>query len=644
MRRTLPALLPALILFGGALGPASPAVAVAARAATCSPLAAEAALQAQVDPLDTLLVGRIVFVTFPDSRSGLLPAYADSLPTELAAYLAAQSRGRWRTDIRLVRRSDAPDSAWRAPQPAASYAGPNGQHYGVANREVLAQVAVSQPDVWRDVDQVWVIHDQCIFPCTDNSSRDGCEDTCPFGGIATLGVTELDVPGLLGGGTTQRRYARASEARDHAIQSSFAVHEFGHRILSTPHSPGSDAEGVDWVNFGRYDVLRSGVNGADAREEGLLPYSPLQLARWGWLPRLIVDRDTLGLRIGDVMGLRGQLVEIATRSPRQRFVLSAHAASTPYDARYGGAGLLVWHVLRDAAGFDRRWDVESAAGRLRDGVPDPVSGMDPLEADPRALGSFADLFQEGAARVIDHASNPSSRIHELDDFKSPETAWSGVAVERLRRDESSGDLMVDVWVTPAQRLLSPAAGERAAEGQPLVVRWEPRASALITDVGLEWSLDDGATWRPLATALSNSGRWEGPVAGPSERARVRLLSRDSSGVVGVRISERFAIEGPALPTPAALSLSPPAPNPSGGATRFRLTLPTGSRVQVTLIDLSGRRVRTLEAAELPAGTTDLLWDGRDDAGRLVPAGLYVARLRSGAEVVERRVVRVRSSE
>lgn len=87
-----------------------------------------------------------------------------------------------------------------------------------------------------------------------------------------------------------------------------------------------------------------------------------------------------------------------------------------------------------------------------------------------------------------------------------------------------------------------------------------------------------------------------------------------------------------------VSLAPASPNPVRGATRFAFALPVGARTRLALYDAAGRRVRTLVDAELPAGSHDVRWDARDDAGTAVRAGLYWARLESGGRIAMRRVV------
>jgi FlgD Ig-like domain len=59
---------------------------------------------------------------------------------------------------------------------------------------------------------------------------------------------------------------------------------------------------------------------------------------------------------------------------------------------------------------------------------------------------------------------------------------------------------------------------------------------------------------------------------------------------------------------------------------FRLREP--KRLDVTVVDGDGERVRVLESGvPHPAGRVRLTWDGRDDAGQIVPDGAYRVRVR-----------------
>jgi len=60
-----------------------------------------------------------------------------------------------------------------------------------------------------------------------------------------------------------------------------------------------------------------------------------------------------------------------------------------------------------------------------------------------------------------------------------------------------------------------------------------------------------------------------------------------------------------------------------------------------IFDVSGRRVRSAWRGVLDGRTKKLEWDGRDDAGREVPTGVYLARLRNGTGKVVVKLVRAR---
>jgi flagellar hook assembly protein FlgD len=57
---------------------------------------------------------------------------------------------------------------------------------------------------------------------------------------------------------------------------------------------------------------------------------------------------------------------------------------------------------------------------------------------------------------------------------------------------------------------------------------------------------------------------------------------------------------------------------------------------IELYDLSGRRLRRIPLGEGEDG--ELVWDGKDDGGHRMPAGLYFARLTSGSLRAQARVV------
>lgn len=69
-------------------------------------------------------------------------------------------------------------------------------------------------------------------------------------------------------------------------------------------------------------------------------------------------------------------------------------------------------------------------------------------------------------------------------------------------------------------------------------------------------------------------------------------------------------------------LDPPYPNPSRGRVTFSLRSPAPGPVSIAVFDAVGRRVRRMELADAGGAPRLWLWDGRDDGGSPVPAGVY----------------------
>lgn len=76
------------------------------------------------------------------------------------------------------------------------------------------------------------------------------------------------------------------------------------------------------------------------------------------------------------------------------------------------------------------------------------------------------------------------------------------------------------------------------------------------------------------------------------------------------------------------------PNPFNPQTDFVFELDRPGHVDLVVYDVAGRRIAALVAGELPSGVHRVHWDGRDDRGRRVGSGTYLARLsrRGGAGV------------
>lgn len=93
-------------------------------------------------------------------------------------------------------------------------------------------------------------------------------------------------------------------------------------------------------------------------------------------------------------------------------------------------------------------------------------------------------------------------------------------------------------------------------------------------------------------------------------------------------------------TPNALRLTA-APSPFRTNTVLQGTLPSAGEVRVAIYDLSGRRIREVTSGWRPGGTFEAGWDGRDEAGLELPAGVYMAFLEHERAYVFARLVRVR---
>lgn len=188
-----------------------------------------------------------------------------------------------------------------------------------------------------------------------------------------------------------------------------------------------------------------------------------------------------------------------------------------------------------------------------------------------------------------------------------------------------------------------------------------RAGTLVvrSESPVSWTPTDGATYLPGATPsagvtvvaaedadYSVTALDDTPLA-PGTTFHYAYFSYDeipnySPGVAASAATTSDAVDAPVV---ASASRQPSfvvtGRHPVRHAAEFRLELPATAWVEITVHDVSGRRVATLVQGERTAGSHGLRWDGRSADGRAPAGGIYFVRIRTEGLQETRKIVLIR---
>lgn len=101
------------------------------------------------------------------------------------------------------------------------------------------------------------------------------------------------------------------------------------------------------------------------------------------------------------------------------------------------------------------------------------------------------------------------------------------------------------------------------------------------------------------------------------------------------------VDGGPGAAPALTAIHGVYPNPFNPSTRIAFGVAKRSRVEISVYDISGRRVAVLLAQEMEPGRYEAVWDGRTVSGATAASGIYVCRLQAGRYVETRKLVLIR---
>ena len=70
------------------------------------------------------------------------------------------------------------------------------------------------------------------------------------------------------------------------------------------------------------------------------------------------------------------------------------------------------------------------------------------------------------------------------------------------------------------------------------------------------------------------------------------------------------------------------PNPVHSQAQVEYSLKASGKVRLSVYDIMGRHVRSIEDGVKPAGVHKVTWNGKDASGRRTASGIYFVRLNS----------------
>jgi hypothetical protein len=147
---------------------------------------------------------------------------------------------------------------------------------------------------------------------------------------------------------------------------------------------------------------------------------------------------------------------------------------------------------------------------------------------------------------------------------------------------------------------------------------------------LEYSINDDQIFG-VGSFLSVEVSDDGTKAVASARQGHARTLGSGGAVFALQLQgETSDVGAPAPPAapPSSWALDDGRPNPANPLAVLPYRVPDeGARVDLAIFDVNGRLVRSLIAGAVRSGRQEAVWDGRDDAGRTLPSGLYFYRLR-----------------
>lgn len=189
-------------------------------------------------------------------------------------------------------------------------------------------------------------------------------------------------------------------------------------------------------------------------------------------------------------------------------------------------------------------------------------------------------------------------------------------------------------------VLTPNGGEILTHGTTYNITWN---SYMTTDVKIEYSIDNGATWNIISNSTTSTGlyQWTVPTV---LTAQGRIKISDFNNLNSFDISDApFMITTPSSiqdysrgEVPSVYKLMQNFPNPYNGQTSIVFGLPQATEVKISLFSILGTELGVITNSWLDAGYHIQKFDGSK-----LESGVYLYKIQAGDFVETKKMILIR---
>jgi hypothetical protein len=246
------------------------------------------------------------------------------------------------------------------------------------------------------------------------------------------------------------------------------------------------------------------------------------------------------------------------------------------------------------------------------GVPAPATTGTRQRASVRGLVRGTTYYF--AIRTVDDAGN-----------------WSAIS-NVLRWD----------WILDTSPPAAPSGLSARLENQNVRLSWSENAEPDLSGYRVYRAPSAGGPYVALnGSLLGTAGYTDGSVPADAAAVWYQVTAWDAAGNESAR-SRAVSLALRPVAAESAIESAYPNPSQAGSPVRIPVELQragSGTAV-VDVLDSGGRRVCRIDLSALSPGRQDVLWDGKNDAGREVAPGVYRAWLIVGGSRSSIRLVRL----